>query len=357
MKDFLIAFSASTAAIAGIIFAFLISKALGFESAQSDVLDSAEKKILDIKKINSKLFGISNLKFNYNGTEADLLEKYVEKLEQDYSKWESRGLEHFIEYIKGNKVYHLQKDILLEKLNEEKDRFLERKYEALKKIIENSLSREITSLYDLKKYPQYNILKNSAIYLIQLEDDLKNKNCKIESELERLVRLSTDSIRLGDKDLVANFLSPNQYKEKEIQKQIGELLVDYIYKKEELKYSLKKMTSLKKERDNIYIFLIIAYFMIVFGVIYPLSYIKFTNEIELDYTIYNNFFSELFSVSGFMLAVLFAIFSGFSLRIYSLIDFNNELVLMIKKLKNQDFIDNKNYIIENFELCESYKEK
>ena len=113
------------------------------------------------------------------------------------------------------------------------------------------------------------------------------------------------------------------------------------------------MTSLKKERDNIYIFLIIAYFMIVFGVIYPLSYIKFTNEIELDYTIYNNFFSELFSVSGFMLAVLLAIFSGFSLRIYLLIGFNNELVLMIKKLKNQEFIDNKNYIIENFELCEN----
>ena len=233
MKDFLIAFSASTAAIAGIIFAFLISKALGFEGAQSDILDDVEKKILDIKKINSKLFGISNLKFSYNGTEDDLLEKYVEKLEQDYSKWESRGLEHFIEYIKGNKVYHLQKDILLEKLNEEKDRFLEKKYKFLKKIIENSLIREITTLDDLKKYPQYNILKNSAIYLIQLEDDIKNKNCKIESELERLVRLSTDSIRLGDKDLVANFLSSNQYKEKEIEKQIGELLVDYIYKKDE----------------------------------------------------------------------------------------------------------------------------
>lgn len=357
MKEFLIAFSASTAAIGGIIFAFLISKALGYEGTQSDILDNAEKKILETKKIDSKLLMIFISRDIYDNTEDNLIEEYDKKLNENYFKWENKELYYWVKYVKKDKAYYLSKDKVIEKLIKKKYEFLENKYKILKEIIRNSSN--IENIKDLEKYEEFVFLKNNKEYSKKLKSQIENqiKN-QIELRLGGLKyvgdakghsyspKIKSCLARLENVD----FSSTDWPKKRETQKEIGQLLVEYTYKKEELKYLLKKMTSLKKERDNIYIFLALAYFMIVFGVIYPLNYIR----IELDYIVYNNFFRELFSVSGFMLAVLFVIFSVFSYRIYLLTGFNNELDLMIKKLKDRNFIDNKNYIIENFELCESY---
>lgn len=354
MKDFLIAFSASTAAIGGIIFAFLISKALGFEGAQSDILDNVEKKILEIKKINSKLLVVFISEAIYDNTEDDLIEEYDKKLNEDYFKWESKELYYWVNYVKEDKAYYLFKDEVIEKLIKKKYEFLENKYKALKKIIKSS--NVIESIKDLEKYEEFVFLKNNEEYRSKLKNDIK-------IEIENKIRNRGFEPVVGERVYLrpsletlknVNFSSTVWPKIRETQKEIGQLLVEYTYKKEEIKYLLKKIGNLKKERDNICIFLTIAYSMIIFGVMYPLSYIKYPNETKLDYTPYNNFFRELFSFSGFMLFMLFIIFTIFTLKIYLLIVAGGELTLIFNKLKTENLLENKNNIIENFEFCESY---
>lgn len=359
MKDFLIAFSSSTAAIGGIIFAFLISKALGFEGAQSEILESAEKKILEIKKINSKLLVIFISKAIYDNTEDDLIEEYYKKLNENYFKWENKELYYWVKYVKEEKAYYLFKDKVIEKLIKKKNEFLKNKYKTLQKIIQNSSIEKIENIKNLEKYEEFIFFKNNEEYRIKLKNDIKNEIEIRNRGFEPVVgaRVYSDPPSIGSylenfKNI--NFSSMTWPKIRETQKEIGQLLVEYTYKKEEIKHLLKKIDSLKKERDNICIFLGTAYFMIIFGVIYPLSYIKFPNEAKLDYTLYNNFFKELFSFSGFMLFMLFIIFSVFTLKIYLLIVASNELTLIFNKLKTENLLEEKSDIIENFEFCESY---
>lgn len=370
MKDFLIAFSASTAAIGGIIFAFLISKALGFEETQSDILDNVEKKILEINKINSKLLGITVFESVYKLTEKNILDKYFEELEKNYFNLENREKDYLVEFIKLNKAFYLKQDEIVEKLNEKKNEFLNNKYIVLKEIIDKSDAREVSTIDDLKKNPEFVFLKDKVEYVIRLEDYIRNKNTP-KPEVRKKLNIPTinffqnsskfeiDYNRFNEVNTKKfEYLSPNNISNMRLlQEKSNQLLIEYKYKKEEMKPLLKKITSLKKERNSIYMFLGTAYIMVILGVIYPLSYIKYSNEAKLDYTLYNNFFSELFSFSGIMLFSLFIIFTIFTLKIYLLVAANNELKKVFNKLNNEDFLENKSYIIENFEFCENYTDK
>lgn len=360
MKDFFIAYSASSAAVGGIIFAFLISKALGFESSQSKILDNVERKILDIKKINSKILTIAISKVTYEETEADLLNKYSKELERNYFKWQDKEINFLIEYVKKENAYYLRKEEAEEKLKKKSFEFLEYKYNFLKKIIKSSKYEEIEDINGLKKYDEFEYLKNNVEYNNKLKKYIK-ENLKIQLDIE-----SGEYERVGDavpinvqsqriRESKNSMLDKLQIREtqKKTQKEIGQLLVEYAYEKEKMEHLLKKITNLRKERNRIFVFLGTAYFMMNFGVIYPLSYTKYSNGVKLDYTIYNNFFYELFSFSGFMLFVLFVIFTIFTGMIYYIVSFNNELTTAFNKLRNNKLFENKSYIIENFEYYQN----
>lgn len=351
MKDFFIAFSSSSAAIAGIIFAFLISKALGFESLQEEIMDEINKKIIDLKRINSKILNriISSEIIETRKEEIEL--SYEKKLFADYDNWIQKEEEFLMDYLLKAKIYYLDIDECLKKLKEIGKSFLKNEYEKMKKYIEEMPRYkldEIAYLDKLEDTEKFKFLnKISQIEYKSLNDLFEYKKAYLESYLEGYAR--------GAGIPKPYYPTPDYDSEaKEIENNIASQLVEFEYKNEEINHLYKKINNLKTERTNLTVFLGIAYTIVIIGVIYPLSYVKYKNEDILDYSL-KNFFLELFSWSGVMLAILYTILTYFTFKIYKAIELKKELDMLKKDVSKIGLIKAENYIIRNMERCQEFE--
>lgn len=351
MKDFFVAFSSSSAAIAGIIFAFLISKALGFESLQEEIMDEINKKIIDLKRINSKILNriISSEIIETRKEEIEL--SYEKKLFADYDNWIQKEEEFLMDYLLKAKIYYLDIDECLKKLKEIGKSFLKNEYEKMKEYIEEIPSYEIKKIAYLDKLEdkeEFKFLnKISEVEYKDLDDLFEYKKSYSESFLEGYARGS------GIQKLY--YPTPDYDSEaKEIENDIALQLVEFEYKNEEIHHLYKKINNLKTERTNLTIFLGFAYIIVIVGVIYPLSYVKYKNEDILDYG-FNNFWRELFSRSGIMLAILWLILTLFTVTIYKAIQLKKELDILKVDIKGISLIKTENYIMKNMERCQEFE--
>lgn len=357
MKDFFIAFSSTIAAVAGIIFAFLISKSLGFEEYQDNILDSAEKKELEIKKIEEQIKNIKVLNGIKDNRISDIRYSFAENLKNDYYFFKENKSKYIEDYCLKKEIYYLDWKEVENELNEEISKFLAVKINIMKKYIDKLENEEfcnLNSVDDLKNKLEFKFLYEVYDEVNKYFMEEKAMKMSIFSKISSFnILKSMENITIPYEELRSfnNFLKETINLEKEIKN----LLIDYIYKKEEINQLLKKINNLNNERKNIITFLGISYGMIIFGVIYPLSYIKFTNNDVLDYTLYNNFFSEIFSQSGIMLLILALIFSIFSYKIYSAIKVKSDLKKFIEQIKKLDILESQNKILRTFNYFENLK--
>lgn len=355
MRDFFVTFSSTTAAIAGIIFAFLISKALGFEELQDNIFDDFEKKELEIKKLEKKLGGIKSVASIINYIKNDIEYEFENNLETDYFNLRGKE-EYFVEhYCLKKEVYYIDLNEFTENLKKITLNFLDKEVEKMKNYF-NEMNRidllKINSLKEVQDKEEFRYLNEVYETIYLYFHSLKEKRRLEKSEfrlLENIKKLEEQYMKYNNNNAyISRLSSENEMKMVvDFEKDIKILLIDYIYKKEEIKKLLKKIKTLKNERNNIIGFLSISYIMVIFGVIYPLSYIKYPNNMELDYSL-TNFIRELLTVSGFMLGMLFIIITLFSYRIYSGIKLKNNINEIEARVKNLDIIESQNKILKNF---------
>lgn len=92
----------------------------------------------------------------------------------------------------------------------------------------------------------------------------------------------------------------------------------------------KKTNAFSKEKKQINFFMIIVSLFFIVGIIYPLSFLKYSENTELDYSFNNNFFYELNSMSGIILFIISIIFLSFIARMSHI---NNKLYFSEEKLE------------------------
>ncbi|MCF0171839.1 MAG: hypothetical protein HUJ87_15200 [Fusobacterium varium] len=85
---------------------------------------------------------------------------------------------------------------------------------------------------------------------------------------------------------------------------IKTLIEKYELEFESLKEKEEKLKYIYKEKFFLKGLIIILYIVFIFGVIYPLSFLKFTELDVLDFSLHRNFMTELFTQSGLMLFCL-----------------------------------------------------
>ena len=351
MKDFFIAFSSSSAAIAGIIFAFLITKALSFESLQEGIMDEINKKIIDLKKINSKILNRIIPNEIIETRKEEIESSYEKELFENYDEWIQKEEEFLMDYLLKTKIYYLNIDECLKKLKEIGKSFLKNEYEKMKKYIEEIPSYKVEKIAYLDKLEdeeEFKFLnKISQVEYEELNNLFEYKKAYSESYLEGYARgsgIPRPYYQAVDYDSEA----------KEIENDIVLQLVEFEYKNEEINHLYKKINNLKTERRNLTIFLGFAYIIVIVGVIYPLSYVKYKNEDILDYG-FNNFWGELFSRSGVMLAILWLILTLFTITIYKAIQLKKELDILKVDIKGISLIKAENYIMRNMERCQKFE--
>lgn len=351
MKDFFVAFSSSSAAIAGIIFAFLITKALTFESLQQDIIDEINKKIIDLKRINSKILSRIIPDEIIKMRKEDIESSYKKELFENYDEWIQKEEQFLMSYLLKTKIYYLDIDECLKKLKETGKSFLKNEYEKMKNYIEEMPRyrlKEISYLYKLKDIAEFKFLDRiSKIEYDILNDLFEYKKNNSTSYLEEYAR------GIGIPNLYSPTLDYNN-EAKEIENNIAVQLVELEYKNEEINHLYKKINNLKIERKNLIIFLGFAYTIVIVGVIYPLSYVKYKNEDILDYS-FNNFWGELSSKSGLMLAILWGILTLFTLKVYNAIQLKKELNILKGDIREISLIKTENYIRINMERCQEFE--
>lgn len=159
------------------------------------------------------------------------------------------------------------------------------------------------------------------------------------------------------KKIISEPKNKSQYREpSHIEDNIWEdIFSDLVHTKLEIEESKKKNELLEKKRRNfepqikeinIFLILILSFFLV--GIIYPISFLKYGSLEQLDYTLTNNFFFELFSTSGkitFIISILFFVFIGRVVFINNKLKFSNEQISEIKEICKYEYYSKylKNY--------------
>lgn len=132
---------------------------------------------------------------------------------------------------------------------------------------------------------------------------------------------------------------------------VGELkktLEIYLFKKNKLDETVKKSRNLKKESSILKNIIIWSIPIFIFGIIYPLSFVKYEDG-NLDYSLFNNFVSELFSLSGWLLTIVSIVFFIFCFLLYKGLNksFNIEKNLKTKLIEYK-ISKKESYYLKNF---------
>lgn len=357
MKDFFIAFSTTTAALVGIIFAFLINKVFGFEERQEEIFDDFEKNESEIRKIEKQLVAMKQISSIENNVKNDIKNKFKDKLEKNYYELRGKEEEFINDYCRKKEIYYINNSELVKEMGNITFDFLDKEIEKMRNYFEKMDIEELSKINSCKEldnkieFKYLNEVSNTIEFLFSFikEEKIKEKESFFKDKkntTEKMIKCNINSFKALDP------IFPKKEQEKnniEFEKEIKILLIEYIYKKNNIKTLLKKIRFLKKEQKKILIFLGFAYILIILGVIYPLSYVKFSNGTNLDYGL-QNFFSELFTVSGFLLGALVIILSLFLCIISSGMKLKLNLNQVEERVKDLNRLESQNIILNNFNI-------
>lgn len=365
MVNFFSNFASVVANIVGITFAFLISKVLNNEKEQKDTFGLIEKELVKLKKIKKEIEIIEINDNCYDSRKKNLLAKYREQIERN----EVNDKDFFVDYG----CFYLNLEEILEDFKSVKIKIFEEKNNEIIYEIEKLQSQKLFEILSNNKieshfkfFSRLPILSQYGIY----EKILNKVN---EEELNKIETDSFDENKLidfGQKDILDGIVEQFKKKAKynkilptnkffsnffngsfqnsnfqrsyeapinalaiQTHKVINQNLLDIIHKKEvEIKKLLLELevceSSLEKNIEELgvmkddeiklkkYLIFILIFFLL--GVVYPLSFTKYKEDILvsngeiLNYNIFTNFWTELFSMSGLFLSVL-TVFIGFIL--------------------------------------------
>lgn len=297
MIEFFKNISAINSSIISIIFAFILSKVFGFQEKIDNLSENINSKIQELEELKIEIKNIGIKRGKINDTLKEIKLKYFE----NYLEYTKAPAYNIKKLIKENRAFFLTLNEVLEEIEEEEKQFLE---EEKKKLYDYIVEKvEFNSIEDLKEKmkenPYYEILVNKKIILesnfewIFMELKRRKDFLQVRNPFEKL----SDMLSKYEYE---SLLNPSIFDTSEVEKKL-EL---YCFKLEKLEKENKKIKFLKREILFLRIFLCGLFIFFIFGVIYPMSYIKYGNEVILDYSLHHNFIEELTSMSGKFLGVL-----------------------------------------------------
>lgn len=252
-----------------------------------------------------------------------------------FNNWRSRKKQFDInEYKISIKSIGVRENVFDFSYDELKDCLINKEYFYLSELEKKERIKNIikeNNYFYLNLVSTYNEIEIGSIKIIEkIKDDYITNLANIDQdeELQLIKTFSSKKYSLIINSLNQNLTSCNSilsFAEKlnrisNYNYPITKLIIDYdkIYELESTleKYVLRisvlnteksKLIFLKKEASILKSVVVFSFIIFVLGIIYPLSFVKYTNE-SLDFSIHNNFFSELFSLSGLFLLGIFLFF-------------------------------------------------
>ena len=331
MIEFFKNISAINSSIISIIFAFILSKVFGFQEKIDDLSENINSKIQELEELKIEIKNIGIKKGKINDTLKEIKSKYFE----NYLEYTKAPAYNIKKLIKENRAFFLTLTEVLEEIEEEEKQFLE---EEKKKLYDYIVEKvEFNSIEDLKekmkKNPYYEILVNKKIILDSNFEGIfmELKGRKASSLLRNPFEKLSD---MFSKYEYESLLEPSILDTSEIEKKL-EL---YCFKLEKLEKENKRIKFLEREVSFLKKFLYGLYLFFIFGVIYPMSYVKYGNEIILDYSLYHNFIEELTSMSGIFLGVLTIFVSSFFFILLRMLKIDISTETLKEVDKDEDWI-------------------
>ena len=287
MNTFFSTLASSMGGLIGVISAFLITKVLSLEEEKYSLQKQLKNAIIDSEELKELLH--------------------------------QQAFPHFINKFRDHGDRNIRTKIAKMLFNKE----------VIDKAIKNKLFYDEICLFDNK----IEVIKE----IDQIEKEIKE--------------LSTDSLEeLSKKGIFAAYSRMPNTGYSNFHNKILEIKLNVdtnIKKNKNLLEDLNLFENLTKEIKHQIIILMSLFFI---GLIYPLSYLKYPNEVKLDYTLTNNFFSEILSKTGIILLIVSVIFFIFILRILSI---NNKNI--ISKLEKNELKKYLKYTAYSIFLVNFYK--
>lgn len=348
MIEFFKTFSGANASFLGVMLAFLISKIMSLEEKSEFISEEFESKLHELEeiKIIISTMGLENIFYD------NAYEKIVEKLnKKNFFEIDKNNILEDIKLIISKKEYFF---LDLEKTYENiYNLILKKNIDELNEKIKEMELEELTKLENSKIIKIIENNKKEAFFTIKKAiSDKKNEIIldKNLSPVEKMVKIAENYnisninknmsrlIELESKKILNNKLPRNLQKNLEI----------YLFKRNILKNIVKKSRNLKSKSIIFQKIIIGSIFIFIFGIIYPLSFVKYKTD-DLDFTLYNNFFKELFSISGLFLFLISIVFFIFSIYLYKILQtgIENEKELL-DKLKEFEKAETKEYYIKTY---------
>lgn len=214
---------------------------------------------------------------------------------------------------------------------------------------EEGINDSIKNIIDDPNHPQKNILNDSKNILSELfflyfskYDDFNKVSNFINEKRKNLINLDNKSL-LSEIYKIKEGSPYNPFSELNNSEDIFEKYKPEIYEIiKKNKFLSKKTNGFNKEKNQINIILTGISLFFIIGIIYPLSFVKYSGNVELDYSL-NNFFYELNSMSGIILFIIGIIFLSFIAGMFFI---NNKLDFTKEKL--EEF--NKIYTFEYYSI-------
>lgn len=323
MIEFFKNLSGITSSMIGVIFAFLIGKILGYEDILSNIEEKRNMKIKRIEEIKIEIKSYKFLQIEYDNAVKEVFDEASSIMLSGTNNSEEEIIKKI---IKEKEFFFLDVDDL--DLNE----YFISEEEKIKKILKGKYLDELLEIKSdlFKEFPIIQLMRKYSSELESSEFERKirlyiNEIIK-EKQQERLknsLRVNYPSLSMEIKKLQNISYNSNL-------KTIKMLLEKYELELETLKEEKEKLKKMYREKEILKRFTIILYILFIFGVIYPLSFLKFKEYDELDYSLHRNFLAELFTQSGIMLFFLALIIT---LCIYFI------LKTLSKKISNKDLKD------------------
>lgn len=331
MIEFFKNISAINSSIISIIFAFILNKVFGFQEKIDNLSENINSKIQELEELKIEIKNIGIKRGKINDTLKEIKSKYFE----NYLEYTKAPAYNIKKLIKENRAFFLTLTEVLEEIEEEEKQFLE---EEKKKLYDYIVEKvEFNSIEDLKekmkKNPYYEILVNKKIILDSNFEGIfmELKGRKASSLLRNPFEKLSD---MFSKYEYESLLEPSILDTSEIEKKL-EL---YCFKLEKLEKENKRIKFLEREVSFLKKFLYGLYLFFIFGVIYPMSYVKYGNEIILDYSLYHNFIEELTSMSGIFLGVLTIFVSSFFFILIRMLKIDISTETLKEVDKDEDWI-------------------
>lgn len=337
MIEFFKNLSGINSSIISIIFAFILSKIFGLVENIENISNNINDEVFELEKLKIEIRNIGIKKSFYESKVEEVEDKYFE----NYLNYQNSIVENNLKNIlKEERIFFLDLDELKEKILIKEKEFLKDKKEEIFNYIDKNRQFQTSEnlMQNIIKMPFYKVLKEKNLIS---ESIIAAKTSQIYSAMDLLSNkmkngyLYDENVFLYDEALkVKTLLSAKSFEDLN---KLEAKLEFYCLLLSKLNKEKGKISFAKQERNFLKKLLIGLYVIFIFGVIYPMSYIKYENESILDYSLYNNFLSEFFSISGLILFGLTIIVTVFIIILYKMLDINISIE-EVKKLDDEDWI-------------------